>query len=78
MKLDIRIIRIYTCITLLFFICPKADLTADDTNTSENFWDHLKIHRFNLEVSNTEWKAIEALNPNNSLSLERILKKKKW
>lgn len=76
MKLDIRIIRIFTCITLLFFICPKADLTADDTNTSENFWDHLKIHRFNLEVSSTEWKAIEALNPNNSLSLERILKKK--
>ena len=29
MKLDIRIIRIYTCVTLLFFICPKADLTAD-------------------------------------------------
>ena len=50
MKLDIRIIRFYTCVTLLFFICPKANLTADDTNTSENFWDHLKIHRFNLEV----------------------------
>ena len=78
MKLDIKIIRIYTYVTLLFFISTKADLTADDTNTSENFWDHLKIHRFNLEVSSTEWKAIEALNPNNSLSLERILKKKKW
>ena len=77
MKAKFIITRLY--IVFAFFslwnFSSHPYVKANETKSSEIFWDHLKIHHFELEMSASEWASMEALNPNKGLPPAERLRK---
>ena len=48
----------------LFTLVTVLLVGAIEVYSSDGFWDHSKVHRFHLEISNAEWEAMKALDPN--------------
>ena len=43
-------------------------VSATQAYSSDKFWDQSKVHRVHLEISNAEWEAMKALDPNKRVS----------
>ena len=43
-------------------------VSATEAYSSDKFWDQSKVHRVHLEISNAEWEAMKALDPNKRVS----------
>ena len=69
--------RLHIVFVFFFLWNPPSHsyVKANETKSSEIFWDHLKIHQFELEISASEWDSMEALNPNKGLPPAERLRK---
>ena len=50
-------------------------VSTDEAESSDVFWNDLKVHRFHLEMSEAEWEAMKALDPHKGLAPAERLKK---
>ena len=60
---------------LLTTIAAVVLVSADEAEPSDVFWNDLKVHRFDLEMSEAEWEAMKALDPHKRLAPTERLKK---
>ena len=60
---------------ILITIAALVLISADEAEPSDVFWNNLKIHRFHLEMTEAEWGAMKALDPNKGLAPAERLKK---
>ena len=60
---------------LLTTIAAVVLVSADEAEPSDVFWNDLKVHRFDLEMSEAEWEAMKALDPHKGLAPAERLKK---
>jgi len=60
---------------LLATIAAVVLVSADEAESSDVFWNDLKVHRFHLEMSEAEWEAMKALDPHKGLAPAERLKK---
>ena len=50
-------------------------VNAEEADPLDQFWNDLKIHRFHLEMAESEWEAMKALDPRKELPNPERLKK---
>lgn len=60
---------------LLITITAVVLVSTDEAESSDVFWNDLKVHRFHLEMSEAEWEAMKALDPHKGLAPAERLKK---
>ena len=60
---------------LLTTIAAVVLVSTDEAESSDVFWNDLKVHRFHLEMSEAEWEAMKALDPHKGLAPAERLKK---
>ena len=60
---------------LLTTIAAVVLVSTDEAESSDGFWNDLKVHRFHLEMSEAEWEAMKALDPHKGLAPAERLKK---
>lgn len=77
MKGNVIVTRLYIVFAFcsLWTFSSNYYVKANEAKSSETFWDHFKIHKFELEMSASEWESMEALNPNKGLAPHEKLRK---